>query len=159
MREVLYRSHSRIRTRNSPGFYEGHMTHLRTLRVLIREQPLQSHPHISMSSPPPPSSETERIYTKLTPLSCRGHVTCDGVIFVICDFCAAFCDDSLTCPCDGMYRGTSTIRNSARLGPYSRNMPRALWWSWGGSRFVLSEVPLYTKLAPSHVGDMGHVSV
>ena len=27
------------------------------------------------------------------------------------------------------YRGTSLIRNSAPLGPYSRNMPRALWWS------------------------------
>ena len=27
------------------------------------------------------------------------------------------------------YRGTSIIRNSAPLGPYSRNMPKALWWS------------------------------
>ena len=27
------------------------------------------------------------------------------------------------------YRGTSLIRNSAPLGPYSRNMPRYLWWS------------------------------
>ena len=27
------------------------------------------------------------------------------------------------------YRGTSLIRNSACLGPYSRTMPRALWWS------------------------------
>ena len=27
------------------------------------------------------------------------------------------------------YRGTSLIRNSASLRPYSRNMPRALWWS------------------------------
>ena len=27
------------------------------------------------------------------------------------------------------YRGTSLIRNSAPLGPYSRSMPRALWWS------------------------------
>ena len=25
-------------------------------------------------------------------------------------------------------RGTSLIRNSAPLGPYSRTMPRALWW-------------------------------
>ena len=25
------------------------------------------------------------------------------------------------------YRGTSIIRNSAPLAPYSRNMPRALW--------------------------------
>ena len=27
------------------------------------------------------------------------------------------------------YRGTSLIRNNALLGPYSRTMPRALWWS------------------------------
>ena len=27
------------------------------------------------------------------------------------------------------YRGTSLIRNSASLGPYSRTMHRALWWS------------------------------
>ena len=27
------------------------------------------------------------------------------------------------------YRGTSLIRNSVPLGPYSRNVPRALWWS------------------------------
>ena len=27
------------------------------------------------------------------------------------------------------YRGTSLIRNCPPLGPYSRTMPRALWWS------------------------------
>jgi len=27
------------------------------------------------------------------------------------------------------YRGTSLIRNSAPLGPYSRNMSGALWWT------------------------------
>ena len=26
------------------------------------------------------------------------------------------------------YSGTSLIRNSTLLGPYSRDMPRALWW-------------------------------
>ena len=26
------------------------------------------------------------------------------------------------------YRGTSLIRNSALLGPYSRTVPKALWW-------------------------------
>ena len=26
-----------------------------------------------------------------------------------------------------VYRGTSFIRNSGRLGPYSRTMPRVLW--------------------------------
>ena len=40
------------------------------------------------------------------------------------------------------YRGTSLIRNSAPLGPYSRTMPRALWWSMGGVLFLVSEVPL-----------------
>jgi hypothetical protein len=35
-------------------------------------------------------------------------------------------------PIDATYRGTSLIRNSAPLGPYSRTMPRALWWSYGG---------------------------
>ena len=30
------------------------------------------------------------------------------------------------------YRGSLLIRNSALLGPYSRNVPRALWWSQGG---------------------------
>ena len=28
-----------------------------------------------------------------------------------------------------LYRGTSLITNNAPLGPYSRNMPKALWWS------------------------------
>jgi len=27
------------------------------------------------------------------------------------------------------YRGTSLIRKSHPVGPYSRDMPRALWWS------------------------------
>ena len=40
-------------------------------------------------------------------------------------------------------RGTSLIRTSAPLGPYSRTMPRALWWSRGGALFLLSEVPLF----------------
>jgi len=40
------------------------------------------------------------------------------------------------------YRGTSRIRNSALLGPYSKTMHRVL----GGGRVPLSEVPLYKKL-------------
>jgi len=40
------------------------------------------------------------------------------------------------------YRGTSLIRNSAPLGTFSRNMPRALWWPLGGGLFLMSEVPL-----------------
>jgi len=46
-------------------------------------------------------------------------------------------------PCRS-YRGTSLTRNSAPLGPYSMNMPGALWWSWGGGLFRMSEVTLYT---------------
>ena len=30
------------------------------------------------------------------------------------------------------YRGISPIRNSTPLGPYSRTMPRALWWPYEG---------------------------
>ena len=41
------------------------------------------------------------------------------------------------------YRGISLIRNRPPLGPYSRNMPRAIRWSKGGGLFLLSEVPLY----------------
>jgi len=42
------------------------------------------------------------------------------------------------------YRGTSLIRKRVLLGPYRRPTPGALWWSWGGGRFFMSEVPLYT---------------
>jgi len=38
--------------------------------------------------------------------------------------------------------GTSSIRNRFPVGPYSRAMPRALWWSQGGGLFLMSEVPL-----------------
>jgi len=44
---------------------------------------------------------------------------------------------------DSQYRGTSLIRNSASLGPYSRAVLRALWWSSGGGLFRMSELPLY----------------
>ena len=41
------------------------------------------------------------------------------------------------------YRGTSLIRNSAFLGPYSRTMHRVGWWVLGGRHFLMSEVPPY----------------
>jgi len=41
------------------------------------------------------------------------------------------------------YRGASLARNTPLLGPYIRTMLRALWGSWGGERFLMSEVPLY----------------
>ena len=43
-----------------------------------------------------------------------------------------------------VYRGTSLIRNCADLGPYSRDMSRALWRSWEGGLFLMNEVPLYS---------------
>ena len=43
------------------------------------------------------------------------------------------------------YIGTSLIRNSTSLGPYSRTVPRALWRPYGGGLFIMSEVPLYSS--------------
>ena len=43
------------------------------------------------------------------------------------------------------FRGTSLIRNSPLLGPYSRPTPRVLEGSKGGGRCLISEVPLYMK--------------
>ena len=40
------------------------------------------------------------------------------------------------------YRGTSLIRNRFLLGPCCKTMPRALWWSWKGVLFLMSEVSL-----------------
>ena len=40
------------------------------------------------------------------------------------------------------YRGTSLIRNNAPSGLNIGTMPRALWRSWGGAQFVVSEIPL-----------------
>jgi len=40
------------------------------------------------------------------------------------------------------YTGTSPIKNYHPVGPYSRTMPRLLWRSRGGGRFIMSEVPL-----------------
>ena len=34
------------------------------------------------------------------------------------------------------YRGPSIIRNSPLVGPYSRTIPRVLWWFWGGGCFL-----------------------
>jgi len=45
------------------------------------------------------------------------------------------------------YRGTSLIRNTPLLGPYSRTIPKVIWWSWGGGLFLMSEVPLYQPRA------------
>ena len=44
-------------------------------------------------------------------------------------------------------RGTSLMRNSFPLGPYSRPMPGALCWFTGGWVFLMSEVPLFMHTA------------
>ena len=42
----------------------------------------------------------------------------------------------------GGYRGTSLIRNTLLLGPFSRTLPRVLWWSLGGGGcFLLARYP------------------
>jgi hypothetical protein len=41
------------------------------------------------------------------------------------------------------YGGTSLMRNTPLLGPYSRTIPRVLWWSQVEGLFLMSEVPLY----------------
>ena len=51
-------------------------------------------------------------------------------------------------------RGTSLIRNSAPLGPHSRTMPRALWCSWGGVLFLMSEVPLQVVIPTPLLWDL-----
>jgi len=45
-----------------------------------------------------------------------------------------------------LYMGTSLIRNTPHLGPYSRTIPRILWWSKGARLFLMSEVPLYSPV-------------
>ena len=40
------------------------------------------------------------------------------------------------------YRGTSIIKNTPLLGPYSGTIPRVLWQSLGGGLSLMSEVPL-----------------
>jgi len=52
------------------------------------------------------------------------------------------------------YRGTSLIKNNPLLGPYSRTMNRALWWSWGKGLFFMSEVFLHTSVEEHARPDM-----
>ena len=50
------------------------------------------------------------------------------------------------------YRGTSLIRNSPRLGPYSRTIPRVVRWSWGGGCFLCARYPCIGR-APLYLPD------
>jgi hypothetical protein len=47
-----------------------------------------------------------------------------------------------TAPPRASYRGTSLIRPPPPVGPYTRTMSRAVWWSQGGVPFLMSEVPM-----------------
>jgi len=50
-----------------------------------------------------------------------------------------------------LYRGTSLIRKRLLLGPYSRHMPRALWWSLGGGAVSHERgTPVSTGQVASH---------
>ena len=44
------------------------------------------------------------------------------------------------CPFEGQVHH---VKKHTPLGPYYRRVPRALWWSQGAWRFLMSEVPLY----------------
>jgi hypothetical protein len=46
------------------------------------------------------------------------------------------------------YKGTLLVRNRHPVGPYSRSMLRLLWRSWGGGRFLMNEVPMYSGVCP-----------
>ena len=41
-----------------------------------------------------------------------------------------------------IYRDISLIREPPHLGPYTRTIPRVLWWSKVKGAFLMSEVPL-----------------
>ena len=41
-----------------------------------------------------------------------------------------------------LYRRASLVTNRAPLESYSRAMARALWWSYGGEHFLMSEILL-----------------
>ena len=48
-----------------------------------------------------------------------------------------------------MYRGTSLIRDRTSLEPYSRTMPRDIWWSWrGGALSYEQGTPAVQQSAP-----------
>ena len=67
---------------------------------------------------------------------------------------------SLGCPQGiakrGNHRATLLIRNCNLLGPYSRTVPRALWWPKGGVLFLMSEVPLYSLGCPQGIAKRGN---
>ena len=46
------------------------------------------------------------------------------------------------------YRGTSLIRTSPPVGPYSSPVPRDLWWSYGGWVFLTDPIHAIAKDVP-----------
>jgi len=45
-------------------------------------------------------------------------------------------------PCGTPLQGYFAHEKPRPLGPYTRTMPRALWWRYGVGQFLMSEVPL-----------------
>ena len=43
-------------------------------------------------------------------------------------------------------RGTSLTRNTPFVGPFSRTIPRVMWWSQGRGLFLMSEAPLHYRV-------------
>ena len=67
------------------------------------------------------------------------HFFSNGELYPGSDSPQRTCVAQLGC---GVYRGTSLIRNSLLVEPYSRTMSRALWWPQEGRVFLMSEIPL-----------------
>jgi hypothetical protein len=63
-----------------------------------------------------------------------------------------FCQSLPDVACVVEYRGTSIIRYFLLLGPYIRPMPMALWWSYGGGQFFMSDVPLHPRFFDEQLG-------
>ena len=78
---------------------------------------ISSQRHIGRLTTLPPYAPLEPRYPHIPrqPHLCAGHVTC---------------------------RSASPIRKHHPAEPCSRNMPRLLWRSYGGLRFLMGEVPL-----------------
>ena len=55
-------------------------------------------------------------------------------IYILCIVCVLRFVFRFSVRLSGLYKGTSLRRNVLFLGPYSRPMPRILWWSYGGCR-------------------------
>ena len=98
--------------------------------LFCRDRPLLHHPSQEALHPPPTHSKT--IFSE------------KHAIYILQKYTALSLSTSHARIITGTdaYRGTSPIKNAPPLGPYSRPIPRVLGGSWGGGRFLMSEVPL-----------------